>query len=145
MSEQRNYRQFTPQQKAEIVLAGLGGDRSVRDVCREYQIAGTLYYQWRERLLEGGKAALANPRDKTPEQTEIDQLRSAWRLPRPRVPGVHRVLVRAIQEAPGVAIGVGIPGPGKKGDRRLHQGLPSPALLGAGLPHPHRGRRHLAA
>ena len=75
MSEQRKYRQFTPDQKAEIVLAGLRGDRSVRDVCREYQIAETLYYQWRERLLEGGKAALANPHEKTPEQTEISQLR----------------------------------------------------------------------
>src|SRR5829696_9005408 len=61
LSEQRKYRQFTPEQKAEIVIAGLRGDRSVRDVCREYQIAETLYYQWRERLLEGGKAALANP------------------------------------------------------------------------------------
>jgi transposase len=75
LSEQRKYRQFTPEQKAEIVLAGLRGDRSVRDVCREYQIAETLYYQWRERLLEDGKAALANPREKTPEQTEIGQLR----------------------------------------------------------------------
>jgi transposase-like protein len=65
LSEQRTYRQFTPDQKAEIVLAGLRGDRCVRDVCREYQIAETLYYQWRERLLDGGKAALANPREKT--------------------------------------------------------------------------------
>ena len=55
------------------MLAGLRGDRSVRDVCREYQIAETLYYQWRERLLEGGKAALANPREKTAEQAEIDR------------------------------------------------------------------------
>jgi transposase-like protein len=73
--EQRKYRQFTPEQKAGIVLAGLRSDRSVRDECREYQIAETLDYQWRERLLEGGKAALANPRDKTPEQTEIDRLK----------------------------------------------------------------------
>ena len=65
LSEQRKYRQFTPEQKAEIVLAGLRGDRSVREVCREYQIAETLYYQWRERLLEGGRTALANPREKT--------------------------------------------------------------------------------
>ena len=43
LSEQRKYRQFTPEQKAEIVLAGLRDDRSVRDVCREYQIAETLY------------------------------------------------------------------------------------------------------
>ena len=42
LSEQRKYRQSTPEQKAEIVLAGLRGDRSVREVCREYQIAETL-------------------------------------------------------------------------------------------------------
>jgi len=35
LSEQRTYRQFTPQQKAEVVLAGLRGNRSVRDMCRE--------------------------------------------------------------------------------------------------------------
>ena len=75
MSEQHKYRQVTPEQKTESILAGLGGDRSVRDVCREYQIAETLYYQWRERLLEGGKTALANPHKKTPAQTEIEQLR----------------------------------------------------------------------
>jgi transposase len=75
VSETRKYRQFSPDQKAEIVLAGLRGDRAVRDVCREYEIAETLYYQWRERLLEGGKAALANPREKTAEHTEIAELK----------------------------------------------------------------------
>ena len=63
------------------------GDRSVGNVCRDYRIAETLCYQWRARLLEGGKAALANPGDKTPEQTEIDQLRrkvGQWSGPRPR-------------------------------------------------------------
>ena len=59
MSERRKYRKFTAQQKAEIVLAGLRDDRSVKDVCREHEIAETLYYQWREKLLEGGKASLA--------------------------------------------------------------------------------------
>ncbi len=51
MSEKRKYRQFTPEQKTEIVLAGLRGDRSVRDVCREHEIAETLYYQCRDKLL----------------------------------------------------------------------------------------------
>ena len=66
MSEKRKYRQFTPDQKVEIVLAGLRGDRSVRDVCREYEISEALFYQWRDRLLEGGKSALATNRDKQP-------------------------------------------------------------------------------
>jgi transposase-like protein len=46
VSETRKYRQFSPDQKAETVLAGLRGDRAARDVCREYEIAETLYYQW---------------------------------------------------------------------------------------------------
>ena len=75
MSTNRKYRQFTPDQKTEIVLAGLRGDRSVRDVCREYEISETLYYQWRERLLEGGKSALARPQERTPERTEIAELK----------------------------------------------------------------------
>jgi transposase-like protein len=47
---ERKYRQFTPEQKTEIVLAGLRGDRSVRDVCRAYEISDALYYDWRARL-----------------------------------------------------------------------------------------------
>ncbi len=43
MSEKRDRRKWLPERKAEIVLAGLRGDRSVRDVCREHEIAETLY------------------------------------------------------------------------------------------------------
>ncbi len=39
MSEKRKYRTFTPELKLEIVPAGLRGDRSVRDVCCENEIA----------------------------------------------------------------------------------------------------------
>lgn len=76
MSEKRKYRMFTPEQKGEIVLAGLRGDRWVRDVCREYEISEALLHQWRDRLLEGGKAALATPRDKkSPEAAELAEAR----------------------------------------------------------------------
>jgi transposase len=66
MSEKRRYRTFTAEQMTEIVLAGLRGDRSVREVCREYVISEALFYQWRDRMLDGGKAALATSRDKKP-------------------------------------------------------------------------------
>lgn len=75
MSSNRKYRKFTPEQKTEIVLAGLRGDRSVRDVCREHEISETLYYQWRDRLLEAGKAGLARPNEKTPADAEIKELK----------------------------------------------------------------------
>ena len=70
MSEQRNYRTFPAKRKAENVLAGLRGDKSVRDVCREHGIAETLYYQWREKLLEGGTQAL-NGKDERQAEKEL--------------------------------------------------------------------------
>jgi transposase-like protein len=73
--KKRTFRQFTLEQKTEIVLAGIRADRSVRDVCREHEISEALYYDWRDQLLEGGRAALANPRSRTPEAAEAKELR----------------------------------------------------------------------
>jgi transposase-like protein len=95
LSEQRAHRQFTPDQKAEIGLAGLRGDRSLGDVCREDQIAETLYDQWRERLLDGGRAALANATDGTRMVAALATRELARPVNRKRVQRVmrtHRLL-----------------------------------------------------
>ena len=68
LSEQRKYRSWTAQQKLEIVLAGLRGDRAVKEVCREHAISETLYYGWREKLLEGGREALAGKEERQGER-----------------------------------------------------------------------------
>jgi transposase len=68
MSEQRKYRTFTAQQKLEIVLAGVRGDRSIKEVCRDHEIAETLYCSWRDKLLEGGRVALAGKEERTGER-----------------------------------------------------------------------------
>jgi transposase-like protein len=68
LSEQRKYRSWTAPQKLEIVLAGLRGDVSVKELCRQHEIAETLYYQWRERLLEGGREALAGKEERRGER-----------------------------------------------------------------------------
>lgn len=86
----RKYRTFTSDQKAEIVLAGLRWDRSVRDVCREYEIAETLYYQWRDRLLDGGKQVLKTSRDKG-RDPQAEELKDAKR----RIGQLERALGRA--------------------------------------------------
>jgi transposase len=52
----------------EIVLAGMRGDRSVRDVCREHGIAETLYYGWRDKILEAGREALAGKEERSGER-----------------------------------------------------------------------------
>ena len=62
------------------MLAGLRGDRSVKDVCREHEIAETLYYSWRDKLLEGGRAQLAGKDERQGEkelQRKIRELERA--------------------------------------------------------------------
>jgi len=68
VAEQRKYRTFSAQQKIEIVLAGVRGDRSIKEVCRDHEIAETLYYSWRDKLLEGGRAALAGKEERGGEK-----------------------------------------------------------------------------
>jgi transposase len=89
--KKRSYRLFTPEQRIEIVLAGIRADRTVRDVCREHEISETLYYEWRDRLLEGGKAALANPRSRRPEAAETKELKK-------RISQLERALGRKTYE-----------------------------------------------
>ena len=68
LSEHRKYRSWTAQEKLEIVVAGLRGDRSVKEVCREHAISVPLYYSWREKLLAGGREALAGREERQRER-----------------------------------------------------------------------------
>ena len=53
MSEtRRKYRKFTAQQKLELVMASLRGERSSAELCREHEISETLLRRWREQALE---------------------------------------------------------------------------------------------
>ena len=83
----KQYRSWTVQQKLEIVLAGLRGDRSVAEVCREHQISDTLFYSWRDKLLEGGAERLAGKE----ERTELAELRK-------RISELERALGRKTYE-----------------------------------------------
>ena len=87
MSETRKYRNWTVGQKLEIVLAGLRGDRSVAELCREHQISENLFYTWRDKLLEGGAERLAGKE----ERTELVELRR-------RVRDLERTLGRKAYE-----------------------------------------------
>lgn len=87
MSEKKKYRTWTVAQKLEIVLAGLRGEVSVAEVCREHQISENLFYSWREKLLEGGSERLSGKE----ERTELVELRR-------RVRDLERTLGRKAYE-----------------------------------------------
>ena len=48
-------------------------------ICREHEIAETLYYSWREKLLEGGKTALAGKDERTGEKEPRRRIRKLER------------------------------------------------------------------
>ena len=58
MHANRKHSALTADQKIEVLQAGLRGDRTVRHVCREYEVSETDFYQWRDQLLSGGRNAL---------------------------------------------------------------------------------------
>jgi transposase-like protein len=69
-------RTWTAEEKLAMVLEGIKGARPVAEICREHQIAQSQYYQWRDRLLEGGKRALTNGVPNTEEalKREVEKL-----------------------------------------------------------------------
>ena len=92
MSEQRKYRTFSVQQKLEIVLAGLRGEVSVEELCRQHEIAETLCYQWREKLLEGSREALAGKQERQGEWEALVSASSAATAIPSRRPSSNRGL-----------------------------------------------------
>jgi len=45
-------RQWSNQQKAQIILEGLSGQIEISKLCNKYQIAQTQYYKWRDLFLK---------------------------------------------------------------------------------------------
>ncbi len=45
-------RQWTSQQKTQIVLEGLSGKIDISKLCNKYQIGQTQYYKWRDQFLK---------------------------------------------------------------------------------------------
>ena len=66
MSEtRRKYRKFTAQQKLELVLASLRGEKTIAELCREHEISATLLRPWRDQLLEAGLDRLSGAQERS--------------------------------------------------------------------------------
>jgi transposase-like protein len=62
----RQRRQFTGQQKAEIVKRHLIDDVAVSAICEEYNIQPTQFYAWQKQLFENGAKAFER-KNKSPK------------------------------------------------------------------------------
>ena len=75
LSSKRTYRKFTAQQKSELVLASLRGQKTIAELCREHEISETLLRRLREQFLAAGAERLSGKA----ERTELDELRGQVR------------------------------------------------------------------
>ena len=46
-------KQYSVEEKIRIVLDGLRGEETIAEVCRQEDIAQSLYYSWSKEFLEG--------------------------------------------------------------------------------------------
>ena len=59
-----NRKNWTFEEKLQIVLAMLNKDETATEICRCHQVSATQAYRWRDQFLEGGKQALGDGRTK---------------------------------------------------------------------------------
>ena len=52
-------RRFSAEEKIRIVLAGLRGEDSIAELCRQERIAQSQYYYWSKEFMEAGKKRLS--------------------------------------------------------------------------------------
>ncbi len=71
-------RQFTSEQKAQVALSAVKGDKTIHQVAAEFEVHPTQVKQWRDALKSGASELFADKRkvDKTKvtAQTQIDEL-----------------------------------------------------------------------
>jgi len=51
LSQTKKYRKFSAQQKTEVVLASLRGNKTMTVLCREHNVADSLLRKWRDESL----------------------------------------------------------------------------------------------
>lgn len=61
MSKRKRRRSFTPDEKAAILRRHLSDKVSVADLCDEYDLQPSVFYQWQRQLLDHAAKALESP------------------------------------------------------------------------------------
>ena len=75
----RTRKQYSAEEKIQVVLAGLRGEESIAALCRREGIAESLYYSWSKEFLEAGKKRLAGDTERQANTGEVRDLRREMR------------------------------------------------------------------
>jgi transposase-like protein len=68
------YRTFTPEFKAQVVLAVLTGSKSAAEVCREHQLKDSVFYRWKDQFLQNSSKAFRQDDQARQDQERITEL-----------------------------------------------------------------------
>jgi transposase len=68
-------KRYSAEEKIRIVMAGLRGDESIAELCRQEGIAQSQYYSWSKEFLEAGKKRLAGDTAREANTGEVQGLR----------------------------------------------------------------------
>jgi transposase len=68
-------KRYSSEEKIRIVLAGLRGEDSIAELCRQEGISPGLYYSWSKEFLEAGKKRLAGDTAREANTGEVKDLR----------------------------------------------------------------------
>ena len=77
MTTARARRVWAPEDKVRIVLESLNTNVTLSELCRKYAVSPAVFYNWREKFVQGGKLALSgalkNPAKE--KQAEVERLK----------------------------------------------------------------------
>jgi transposase len=58
-SNTKNSRRWIPQDKTRIVMESLTTNITVAELCRKYNLNPNVFYNWKQKFIEGGRVALS--------------------------------------------------------------------------------------
>ncbi len=68
-------KRYSAEEKIRIVLAGLRGEETIAELCRQEGIAQGMYYSWSKEFMEAGKKRLAGDVAREANSDEVKDLR----------------------------------------------------------------------
>lgn len=72
----KTQRKYSAEEKIRIVLEGLRGEGTIKELCRREGISESLYYRWSKAFLEAGKSRLAGDTKREASRDDVSELRS---------------------------------------------------------------------
>lgn len=70
----KKHRTFSPEFKAQAVLAVLSGSKTAAEICREHQLKPDLFSKWKAAFLENAAKAFERETTVDPQQARIAEL-----------------------------------------------------------------------